>query len=117
MQIDISFVFQAIVITLSGMSILLIFAKYILVKIEASARECRKDVKEHTAFCDDKLEKLHVRINDVREDYMTKEDFHAFAKRMDAELQAISQDIKDNTQHIGTRLDTLMTSIGGRHDT
>ncbi len=111
MQIDISFVFQAVVITLVSVSVLLTFTKYILGKIEGIARESRKSIKEHGEFCDDKLEKLHARINDVRDDYMTKEEFHAFANRIDTELQTISQDIKDNTQHIGTRLDTIMTSM------
>lgn len=59
----------------------------------------------------DSEDKMHARINDVKDKYVKKADMDAGMDRISADVSRLREEIRDERQETNRRLDTIINSV------
>lgn len=54
---------------------------------------------------------LHARINDVREQFVRRDDLAKELQHFEHSLERMHADMRDHTAHINSRIDTIITTM------
>ncbi len=59
----------------------------------------------------DDIEALHSRVNDVKDNYVRRDDFQEAVKRMERTLDKLHDAVSEQGRHVNRRFDTVLTTL------
>ena len=92
--------------------------KYLLSVIKLSEDRCTSELKQKTAAFDadtielhKRVDNTHTRINDVREQYVRRDDFDIHINRIERQVERVSDEIRVMRNEVSTRIDILVVEF------
>lgn len=67
--------------------------------------------RQLTRLITDGDDKLHDRVNRVRDEYVRRADLNGHIQRLDANIQNLAKDMHDTSQETTRRLDAILTAM------
>jgi len=61
-------------------------------------------------------DKVHERVNRVRDEYVRRSDLDGHIQRLDANIQTLAKDVREQSQETTRRLDALIAAMAKRPD-
>ncbi len=59
----------------------------------------------------DHIEQLHSRVNDVKDNYVRRDDFQEAVKRIERTLDKLHAEVSEHGRHVNLRFDPVLTAL------